>query len=64
MGIKLMGPARREGQPLPDWLKETRVDEENAVKLCGLLLAGALLTMAVSKLLMAGAAALVAAVCS
>ena len=42
MGIKLMGPARREGQSLPDWLKETRVDEENAVKLCGLLLAGAL----------------------
>lgn len=63
MGIKLIGPKRCEGQSLPDWLRETRVDEENAIKLCGLLLAGALLTMAVSKLLVMGAAALVAAVC-
>lgn len=63
MGIKLIGPKRREGQSLPDWLRETRVDEENAIKLCGLLLAGALLTMAVSKLLVMGAAALVAALC-
>ncbi len=63
MGIKLMGPARREGQPLPDWLKETRVDEENALKLAGLLFVGAVITMITGKVLISAAAALVAAVC-
>ncbi len=49
--IKFQGPKRREGQPLIEWLKETRLSTEEAYKAIALLFLATLAVTLVAKAL-------------
>lgn len=49
--IKFQGPKRREGQPLIEWLKETRLSTEEAYKAIALLFLATLVVTLVAKAL-------------
>lgn len=49
--IKFQGPKRREGQPLIEWLKETRLTTEEAYKAIVLLFLATLVVTIVAKAL-------------
>lgn len=49
--IKFQGPKRREGQPLIEWLKETRLSTEEAYKAIVLLFLATLVVTIVAKAL-------------
>lgn len=49
--IKFQGPKRREGQPLIEWLKDTRLTTEEAYKAIVLLFLATLVVTIVAKAL-------------
>lgn len=49
--IKFQGPKRQEGQPLIEWLKETRLSTEDAYKAVVVLFAATIAVTLIAKLL-------------
>lgn len=49
--IKFQGPKRREGQPIIEWLKETRLSTEEAYKAIVFLFLATLIVTLVAKAL-------------
>lgn len=49
--IKFQGPPRREGQPLIEWLRETRLDAENAYKAIAVLFVSTVIVTILAKVL-------------
>lgn len=49
--IKFQGPQRRDGQPLIEWLKETRLETEDAYKAILVLFVATVIATILAKVL-------------